>query len=90
MVPKGATNLFPAFPIFLVTRLFPLPGFDSLTVLRHRGTKNTGYASLSPFYVLVTKQDHNNRLLLVWYIMNIRPNMTKTFMTLQECIVISS
>ena len=48
VVPKGATPMFPTFPIFLVPRLDPLPVFDSLTIFHHRGTKNTGYAWLSP------------------------------------------
>ena len=48
VVPKGATPVFPSFPVFLVPQISSLPGFDGLTVFRQRGTKNTGYAWLSP------------------------------------------
>ena len=54
VAPKGATPVFPAFPVFLVPPLSPLPGFDGLTIFRKRGNKNTGYAWLSPCYILVT------------------------------------
>ena len=53
--PKGATPVFPDFPVFLVPRLSLLPGFDGLAVFRQRGTKNTGYAWLRPCYGLVTQ-----------------------------------
>ena len=36
--------MFPNFPLFLVPRLSPLLGFACMTVLRQRGTINTGYA----------------------------------------------
>ena len=55
MAPKDATPVFPAFPIFLVPRISPLTGFDGLTVFYQRGTKNKGYAWLSPYYGLVTR-----------------------------------
>ena len=45
---KDATPVFLDFPVFLVPRLSPLMGLDVLIVLRQRGTKNTGYAWLSP------------------------------------------
>ena len=50
VAPKGATPVYPAFPVFLVPQIFPLPGFDGLTVFRQRGTKNIGFAWLSPCY----------------------------------------
>ena len=48
LAPKGATPVFPAFPVFFVPRLDPLLSFDVLTVIRKRETKNIGYAWLSP------------------------------------------
>ena len=48
VAPKGATPVFPAFPVFLVPQLDPLPVFDSLTIFHQTGTKNTGYVWLSP------------------------------------------
>ena len=47
--------MFPDFPAFLVPGLSPLPGFDSLNVFPQKGTKNTGYAWLSPCCGLVTQ-----------------------------------
>ena len=44
---KDATPVFPAFPVFLVLQLSPLPGFNGLTVFCQRGTKNTDYTWLS-------------------------------------------
>ena len=55
VVPKGATPVFPAFPVFLIPRLDPLPVFDGLTIFRKRVTKNTGYACLIPCCGLVTQ-----------------------------------
>ena len=52
---KGATPVFPAFPLFSVPQLSPLPGFDGMTIFHERGTKNTGYAWLIPRYGLVTR-----------------------------------
>ena len=40
--------MFLPLPIFLVPRINPIPFFDRLVVFRQRGTKNTGYAWLSP------------------------------------------
>ena len=48
VAPISAKPVFLAFPIFLVPRLSPFPGFGGLTVFRQRGTRNTGYAWLSP------------------------------------------
>ena len=45
--------MFLPFPVFMVPSIDPLPGFDSLGVFCQRGTKNTGYAWLSPCYGLV-------------------------------------
>ena len=53
--PKGATPVFPDIPVFLVPQISLLPGFDNLTVFCLRGTKNTDYALLRPFYGLVTQ-----------------------------------
>ena len=55
VAPKGAAPVFPAFPVFLVPRIYPLPGFDGMTVFCQRGTKNTGYTWLRPCYGLVTQ-----------------------------------
>ena len=46
--PKGATPVFPNFPVFFVPRLDPILDFGGLTVFCPRETKNTGYACLSP------------------------------------------
>ena len=48
VAPKGANPMFPAFPVFFVSRLDPLLVFDGLTIFRQRATKNTGYAHHSP------------------------------------------
>ena len=48
VAPISATPVFLGFPVFLLPRISPLPGFDSLTIFRQRRTKNTGYAWLSP------------------------------------------
>ena len=48
VAPISAKFMFPTFPEFLVPRLSPLPGFYGLTIFHQRGTKNTGYAWLSP------------------------------------------
>ena len=48
VVPKGSTTVFPSFPVFFVPQIEPLLVFDGLTVFHPRGTKNTGYAWLSP------------------------------------------
>ena len=55
VAPKDTTPVFPDSPKFLVPRVCPLPVFDGLTVFRPRGTKNTGYAWLSPCCGLVTR-----------------------------------
>ena len=51
--PISAKPVFIAFPVLLVPRIFPLLGFNGPTVLLQRGTKNTGYAWISPYYGLV-------------------------------------
>ena len=48
VAPISAKPVFPAFPVFLVPQLSLLLGLGGLTVFRQRGTKNTGYAWLSP------------------------------------------
>ena len=55
VAPKGATPGFPAFPVFLVPLLSPLPGFDCVTVFCQRRTKNRGCAWFIPCYSLVTR-----------------------------------
>ena len=55
VAPKGTTPVFPDFPVFLVSRISPLPGFNSLVVFHQRGTKNTGCVCLRPCYLLVTR-----------------------------------
>ena len=62
---KDATPVFPTFPVILVPRLDPLLVFDGPTIFCQRGTKNTGYAWLSPCYSLVT-QPHG-RLSNQWW-----------------------
>ena len=53
VAPKGATPMFPDFPIFLNPWIDPRPVFDDMTVFHQRGTKNIGYAWLGPCYGLV-------------------------------------
>ena len=48
VAPISAKPVFLAFPVILVPRLSLLPGFDLLAVFCHMGTKNIGYAWLSP------------------------------------------
>ena len=55
VAPISATPVFPDFPVFLVSRISPPPGFDGLNVFRQRGTKNIGYAWLSLCYGVVTR-----------------------------------
>ena len=57
VAPKGATPMFPTFPVFLVPRIDPLLVLDVLTVFSQRGTKNTDYTCLSPCYGLVTQSN---------------------------------
>ena len=46
--PKGVIPSSPSLPIFLVSQFDSLLSLDGLTVVRLKGTKNTGYAWLSP------------------------------------------
>ena len=46
----------PAFLVFLVPQLSPLPGFDVLTIFNQKGANNTGYAWPSPYYGLVKRR----------------------------------
>ena len=39
VAPKGATPVFPSFPVFIVPQLDPLLVFDGLSVFRLRGPK---------------------------------------------------
>ena len=48
LAPKGAILVFPSFPVFFGPRFDSLLGLDLLTVVHLKGTKNTGYAWLSP------------------------------------------
>ena len=54
VAPKGATPMFPTFPVFLVPQLNTIPVLGGLIVFCPKGTINTGYALLSPCYSLVT------------------------------------
>ena len=47
VAPKGATPMFPSFPLFFVPRLNHLLVIDGLNVFRPRATKNIVYAWLS-------------------------------------------
>ena len=48
VAPKGAIPVFLSFSIFFVPRFYSLLGHDGLTLFCLKGTKNTGYAWLSP------------------------------------------
>ena len=53
VAPISTKPVFLDFPIFLVTQISPLLGFDGMIGFHKRGAKNTGYAWLSPCYGLV-------------------------------------